>query len=266
MKALHIRVLNRKRTWLLLLITLLMNGLFFYNNRSDSVFLSYVPLLSVWNQNMIYLESSSGAGLLYSVLFYFLAAMPLSDALVEDQETAFRNQLLLRRSKKDYIRTVFLGNFFYGGLFTVFPLLVHLALAFLVFPILPVNVINVNFYNKFLLGKLILISPLLFYVFRLVLVFLLGGGVASFALFLNTSQNNKYVGLFGVFVLEWLVQLLILLFNRITHQALRIHGIGELAVVLSITEGKATFLYTLVFFGLPLVYFWHLAKEEHPHA
>lgn len=262
MKDFSIRVLKRKRTLFLILFTFIINFLHFNKNIYNNIYLSYVPLLSIWNQNMVYLGTFDRAGLIYSFLIYVLAAIPLSDSIQEDRETGLINQMLIKRTKKDYIKTTYIANFIYGGIYAIFPLVVHFLIAFIIYPILPVNQININFQNNFLFASLILNNPIVFYLIRLIIVFMVGGGIASFALFINTVKNNKYIGLFGVFIIEWIIQLGFYYFNLITKKMIGIHVMSDIAISLAFKHYATTIIYTLIFYTIPILYFICLARKD----
>ncbi|MFC4619987.1 hypothetical protein ACFO4N_14835 [Camelliibacillus cellulosilyticus] len=132
---------------------------------------------------------------IYELIFPLLAALAFSDAYAEDVNTGLIKSILTKIEKKRYLLTRYTVNFCVGGIAAVFPLAINLLAEMTAYPM-----IDNNFYFGMALVTRDSFAPDLFYhhpiiyvMSRLVLLFLLGGILASVGLALSTVVRNRYI-------------------------------------------------------------------------
>lgn len=195
-----IRVFGRRRSLILLLAIFILNYVYFSGKIIEDPLLDVVVVQSAWTENILMQPSS--AGLVYSILIYILPSLSLSDVFVEDRETGYENIALLKKSPRTYVKENFVWNFIFGGLFLLMPVLVNLIIMLMIRPTWQMNYINSGLYNGMLFGHVFVSYTCLFYLLHFLKMFLAGGTIASFMMYINTKFSNKYIGMVAFIFLD----------------------------------------------------------------
>ena len=203
------RVFKRKRIIIIALIILLINVIDVVSRASGKVFTDKLVVQSAFLETMIANGSTNASNVLYTYLAFILAAMPMSDSLIEDKETGINKIYLLKISKKEYLIKRFLINFFYGGFFVAIVILLNLLIWLCIRPSLALTYYNTGLINEIFLVDLLVKNPIMFYLVTIFRIFLVAGVISSFAMLLNDIFNSKYIGLGGVFVIDLIITLII---------------------------------------------------------
>lgn len=189
-----IRVCRRPNFWLLIVVGLV---------------LALIPVIQTWphgvnNDYYVFYPRSAYISWMYfigstypiyALIFPLLASLSFSDAYAEDFNTGLIKNILTKVEKRKYLLVRFLVNFIVGGSVAVFPLVINFMGEMAAFPL-----INNNFYfgmnlvnNGNFWPGLFYQHPLLYTLVRLLLLFLLGGMLASLALAFSTVVKNRYI-------------------------------------------------------------------------
>ena len=203
------RVFKRKRIIIIALIILIINVIDIVSRASGKVYADKLVVQSAFLETMIANGSTNASNVLYAYLAFILAAMPMSDSLIEDKETGISKIYLLKISKKEYLIKRFFINFFYGGFFVAIVILLNLLIWLCIRPSLALTYYNTGLINEIFLVDLLVENPIVFYLVTIFRIFLVAGVISSFAMLLNDIFNSKYIGLGGVFVIDLIVALII---------------------------------------------------------
>ena len=203
------RVFKRKRIIIIALIIFIINVIDIVSRASGKVFTDKLIVQSAFLETMIANGSMYASNVLYTYLAFILAAMPMSDSLIEDKETGINKIYLLKISKKEYLIKRFLINFFYGGFFVAIVILLNLLIWLCIRPSLALTYYNTGLINEIFLVDLLVKNPIMFYLVTIFRIFLVAGVISSFAMLLNDIFNSKYIGLGGVFVIDLIITLII---------------------------------------------------------
>ncbi len=259
-RDLKIRFFKRKRVYLILTLALFINILDFSTSKVFPPIWNKTPLVSSLTQNIL-LNSSKISSLIFFFLAYPLAALPMSDCLVEDEESGARDQLILKKGRKKYIRETYRANFILAGLSLILPLIPNILIRMTKMPAWKLNYINAGLPNSTRFGPLLIKSPLLFFALTLFISFLGGGLIGSFAMFLNTRFKSRYLGLLGVLIVDLALSLVtdLLYFFGL---GLVIPSMQNVITPTSFSNPLLGIFYLLFFALLPLTYFYRLSKKE----
>lgn len=203
------RVFKRKRIIIIALIILIINVIDVVSRASGKVFTDKLVVQSAFLETMIANGSMYASNVLYTYLAFILAAIPMSDSLIEDKETGINKIYLLKISKKEYLIKRFLINFFYGGFFVAIVILLNLLIWLCIRPSLALTYYNTGLINEIFLVDFLVKNPIIFYLLTIFRIFLVAGVISTFAMLLNDILNSKYIGLGGVFVMDLIIALII---------------------------------------------------------
>lgn len=256
-KSYMIRTINRKKFLILCIIIFLINLLDFYNVNNEITYVDKHPLQSAWTMNMMMVGSWRLGGFLYMFLVFLLASIPLSDLLVEDRNSGLINQILLKVDKKTYIRSAYINNFIYGGIFSLLPVIINLLLWMMVRPLFSMNFISANISNSVFLFKLFLSCTPLFFIVHFLFIFILGGMIASLSLLINDKLNNLYVGGLVVLAIDIILSICFLILGDIAH-----YGLRELIINRSFPDNIYSRIYLIIVFILPILYMKNKVRKE----
>lgn len=258
-KSYLIRTINRKRFLILLVATIVINFFDFYKGNNEVTYVDRFPLQSALNMNMLVQGSWRLGGILYMFLVFVLAALPLSDVLVEDRKSGYTNQILLKISKKTYIKSLYVNNFIFGGLFALLPVFINLFLWMMVRPLFAMNYISGNLGGFEFLANLFVDCTPVFFILHFFFVFFVGGMIASLALITNDKLNNQYVGGLAVLAIDIFVSIICLIYSSVTHSKNSLTGLRELVINRSLPTNIISWVYLTVCLLIPIIY---LKKKE----
>lgn len=203
------RVYKRKRIIVIALTILIINIIDIYTRSSAKVFTNKLIVQSAYLETMIANGNTGSASIIYTFLSFIIASLAMSDALVEDRESGINKTYMLKITKKEYLLKRFFINFFYGGFFVALVLIINLLLWLCIRPSFALTYYNTGLINEIFLVDLIVKSPVLFYLFTFLRIFLVAGIMASFSMLINDIFSSKYAGIGGVFVFDLTLTLII---------------------------------------------------------
>lgn len=175
---------------------------------------------------------------IYFIIIPILATLPYGTSYFSDMKKGYINQLVTRTSKSKYLITKYLVCFILGGGVTVFPLILNLVIAGMIFPMTTPMVASsytairsVQFF-----GNLFYTQPLLYVFIGLFIVFVYSGLLATFGLFSSRYSNYEWIVLMTPFVLYLFLNSLFSLFDLYSWQPLMFlnlgYGIEEIIAVI----------------------------------
>lgn len=257
-----IRVFKRKRVRILITIVVLINFLDISNRVIKDPLKNAIPLQSAFNENILFNGSMYIAFILYQFVVFFLAALGLSDLIAEDMKTGFINIELTKKSKKEYLRKAYINNFIIGGLFAIFPILINILIWLTLRPTFALNFINSGFTNYLRFESVLKISPILFYIVVLLNIFVMGGIIASFSMYLNTKFKNMYIGLIAVLIIDVLIQFIMAIISDLLKIYIGFGGLTRLTSDIYFNVGVLDIIYLVLIFIIPIIYFTNLSRRK----
>lgn len=258
-----IKIFRKKNIMFMLFVIIFINFLNFYFSNNQVTYLNVNPLQSCWNMNLLMTGTFTMAGLIYSFLAFIMASLPLSNSLVEDGNCGILDQIAIRMPIKTYIVKTYIYNFLAGGLFVIMPLVINIVLWMLVRPMFAMNYISAGLANFIFLSDLFVKSPLLFHLIHLFIVFIGGGLIASFSLYLNTKFNNKYIGFLLVLVIDLLASLIFYFVSIVLNKDIVLVSLRSLLVEMSFSNPLISLIYLLTILLIPIYYLYKLAKRRY---
>lgn len=261
-KSYLIRTINRKRFLILLVATIVINFFDFYKVNNEVTYVDRFPLQSALNMNMLIQGSWRLGGILYMFLVFVLAALPLSDVLVEDRKSGYTNQILLKISKKTYIKSLYVNNFIFGGLFALLPVFINLFLWMMVRPLFAMNYISGNLGGFEFLANLFVSCTPVFFILHFFFVFFVGGMMASLALIINDKLNNQYVGGLVVLAVDIIVSIICMIYSSVTNSNSILKGLRELIINRSLPSNIISWVYLTLCLLIPIIYLKQKEKSE----
>lgn len=141
----------------------------------------------------MYFESNSYH--IYGLILPLLAALSYADAYAEDFNTGLIKGILTKVAKKKYLLIRYTVNFLVGGFVVMFPVVVNFMANMAAFPLIDnhpiygMPIVSIDSFWPSLFYQL----PLIYIIVRMLLLFLLGGMLASLGLALSTVVKNRYV-------------------------------------------------------------------------
>lgn len=143
------------------------------------------------------------AARVYLLIWPILAAMPYGSNYYVERKSSIYNQLVTRSNKKVYLLAKFLAVFLSGGVIVSFPSLLDILLNALVCPyeVMDVSSSIASVFNGWFLSSLYYTCPWLHAVIWCVVLFFLGGSVASLSFLFGTKVQFRTIVLLTPFAL-----------------------------------------------------------------
>lgn len=203
MKFFNIRVFNKKKIGIFLLFLFLINFVAFTSYPIGDVFDKRL-LQSPWTESVM--VNMGTASFLNAVYVFVFSGFVYADAFVIDKTTGLTNIIASKLDYKKYIRRTLVYNFIIAGIFAMLPALVNLLLWFTVRPNVPLVYFNImNIGRSDLFAYVFLKSKLVFHILHFIKIFLCGGLIATFAIFINTKFNNRFLGSMIPYILDLII-------------------------------------------------------------
>ena len=136
------------------------------------------------------------------VNFSFVASLIYADSYAEDFNSGLIKNILTKVEKRQYLLVRFFVNFIIGGSAVVFPLIINFLANMTAFPLIHNNYyfgMDVVIMSDFL-PNLFYHHPIFYIFIRVVILFFLGGTLATLSLALSTAIKNRYVVLIFPFL------------------------------------------------------------------
>lgn len=195
------RIMNRPIFWLLILVGLI---------------LALLPAIQLWPHGLtddfyaFYPRSPYVSWMffgadtynIYTLIFPLVAALAYADAYAEDFNTGLIKNILTKVEKRKYLLTRYFVNFCIGGIVAVFPLVINFLVEMAAYPLIENNFyfgMNLIHEGGFF-PDLFYHHPLVYVVVKVLILFLLGGMLASLGLAVSTVVKNRYVVLIFPFL------------------------------------------------------------------
>lgn len=208
MKFFNMRALNKKKLALFAIFLIFINYLSLTSYPIKDNF-DKMALQSPWVENIL-CDNTTTASYIYALYVFIFSGFIYADSLVIDRESGLMNIIASKIDNKKYMIKTLCYNFFIAGIFALIPALVNLCLWFSVrtnSPLVYFNTMNMNPDALFL--GVFFKSHIAFYILHFIKIFLCGGSIATFAIFINTSLNNKYIGMVVAFIIDILLSLIL---------------------------------------------------------
>ena len=208
MKFFNMRALNKKKLALFAIFLIFINYLSLTSYPIKDNF-DKMALQSPWVENIL-CDNTTTASYIYSLYVFIFSGFIYADSLVIDRESGLMNIIASKIDYKKYMIKTLCYNFFIAGIFALIPALVNLCLWFSVrtnVPLVYFNTMNMNPDALFL--GVFFKSHIAFYILHFIKIFLCGGSIATFAIFINTSLNDKYIGMVVAFIIDILLSLIL---------------------------------------------------------
>lgn len=255
MKYFNLRTIRKEKIGLVIIFTLIINYL---SLTSCDIVDNFDKALaqSPWTENILL---GGNAGSMIFVLYVFIiGGLMASDIFVDDKKTNLNNILLGKISYGQYVKKALVYNFIIAGIFSIIPALVNILLWLCIRPNVPLTYFNtMNIFNHYLFAGVFMKSIILFYLLHFIKIFIIGGLIASFAMYLNTKFANKYLGLVLVLVIDLLFEVLENLFPMSYVDTNLFWIIYDMR-----KPSTLTLIIGLIFLVLPLLYFNNYAKKS----
>lgn len=253
MKFFNMRALNKKKLALFAIFLVLINYLSLTSYPIRDTF-NKMSLQSPWVENIMC--SNSTASYIYTLYVFIFSGFIYADSLVLDKESGLLNIIASKIDYKTYIVKTLVYNFFIAGVFAVIPAIVNLCLWFTVRTNVPLVYFNImNMHPDALFLGVFLKSHLAFYILLFIKIFLCGGIIATFAIFINTSLNNKYIGMVVTFIMDILLSLILV---RVMPNV----GVSLFIFVSSLMKPDILTLIIFLVFLLPSIIYFALRIKE----
>lgn len=167
--------------------------------------------LSVFNKWMGFESVSLQAELFYTLL-PLLAVLPFADSFYADKKSGYLKNLFIRTKKRHYFVAKYCAVFLSGAAALAVPLVASLGLTAAILPSLPPEPATSFFtVNELLLWNDIFVSTPYLYVFLIILLNLLFGGLlAVLAIALSDLIGNRFAILLAPFLLYLFTKYLVI--------------------------------------------------------
>lgn len=203
MKFFNIRVFNKKKIGIFLVFLFLINLISLTSYPIVDNFDKRL-LQSPWTESVM--VNMGTASFLNAVYVFVFSGFIYADAFVIDNNTGLTNIIASKLDYRKYIKRTLVYNFIIAGIFAILPALVNLLLWFTVradVPLVYFNTMNISRGDLFV--YVFLKSKLVFYILHFIKVFLCGGLIATFAIFINTKFNNRFLGIMIPYILDLII-------------------------------------------------------------
>jgi ABC-type transport system involved in multi-copper enzyme maturation permease subunit len=189
------RIFTRPTFWLVLILGTILSVyasyIYWPTNVTHDFYLNYPrsPYVT-W-----FLIGDMPSAHIYNILFPLLASIVFADSYAEDVNSGYIKNILTRVKKKKYYATRYISNFCVGGLVATFPLMLNFFINMLVFPLIENN----YYYGMNLIQEqdifhhIFYSNPLIYVFLRILLLFILGGVLASIGLTCSLFIKNRYI-------------------------------------------------------------------------
>lgn len=207
MKFFNIRALTKGKIAIIIIFTILINYLSIISYPIVDNFYEY-KLQSPWTENiLIFITTGS---VMYSIYVFIITGLMYADTFVVDKKSGLKNIIVTKESWKKYVTKTLTYNFVIGGIVAIIPAFVNVLLWFCLRPNVPLVYFNtMNIFNSDFFGSVFMYNKFLFYILQFAKIFLIGGVLANFAMYLNTRFNNRYIGLVMGYIINNILQIVI---------------------------------------------------------
>ncbi|AYG01124.1 hypothetical protein D7I46_08475 [Lactococcus allomyrinae] len=152
------------------------------------------------------------AFVIYKFLFPLIASMGVGDLVAEDLNSGYIKSFIPRSNFKKYLSQNMLLSFFIGGIISIVPAVVNFISLFFFIPHTALN----PYYSMFLVDSQEFIpqlyygNPLIYFIIRIVFIFIFGGALSVFATSISFLMRNRYLSLaipmFLVLFIDMIIQ------------------------------------------------------------
>lgn len=256
MKFFNIRALTKGKIAIVIAFTFIINILSTSMGKITDNF-DKPWLQSPFTENI--LIQSSSASFMFVIYVFIVAGLMYADAFVVDKKTGLKNIIFTKMPWKKYVRKTLIYNFFIGGLFAIIPVVVNILMWFCLRANVPLVYFNtMGIVNENLFSKIFMDNKILFFILHIIKIFLIGGILSNFALYVNTRFNNKFMGLVLGYIVDLLSIIVASLFNNLS-VSVSFSGLLESSAY---RPDCLTLLNLLLFVVPVIVYFRRFSNKE----
>lgn len=147
-------------------------------------------------------NSLSVHSFLYFMILPLLASLPFADSFYLDVTKGFISEICTRVHKSNYFAGKYIAVFFSGAVTAVFPLLLNFFLCLSIYPALkPEPTSGYSHLSSTSLSELYYNDPVIFLLIHYLMIFLMAGLLATFALSASYYCNYQFLALISPFLL-----------------------------------------------------------------
>lgn len=196
-----------------------------------------------------------GGTIVLLLIYPLLASLSYGDMITEEKQTGVQQLILTRMERGKYYRLHFLTGFLIGGISGIAALLFHLMMVLAFVPMVSISPIfsSALISEGYMFAQLYFQNLPLYFILRLMVLFLWSGTLAGLSLALSLWIRQRYIAL--------IIPFLILLLYDLTLGS-KLGQIGA-AVIFGERLTPATLMVFIgVFFSALLLYMWGARRER----
>lgn len=144
----------------------------------------------------------------YLLLFIMpiLVALPFGASFYQDVKSGYIKQIVLRISKKDYLKAKYFSTFISGGFVIVCPVLVNFLLMGLVYPFHKPYIYASQMYMESTLGiDLFFEHPFVYVAVYMMFLFITAGAMATICLLISMQISNYFSVIITPFIVSFIL-------------------------------------------------------------
>lgn len=184
------------------------------NHELKQWFLSYpvkIPgyfTLSIFT-NWIDGDQTTAGEAIFFTAFPLLASLPFSWSLLNEISSGYTNLILTRSAKGHYLFSKFTAVFLSGGMAVCTAMVLNFAANAWILPVAPTAPGLIASGDGYFLSKLLMTSPMVYVIARVITCFVWGGAIACLSLVLSLFLHNTVLVVLSPFVLFFGVSILV---------------------------------------------------------
>lgn len=157
-------------------------------------------------ENWIMFENYSMYRYIFLFIFPILAVMPYGMSYYMDVRSGYIKQMVSRMSMKTYARAKYIATFVSGGVAITVPMIMNFLFTATIFPMHKPYRFLGNMFGEQLLSGLFYNNPLIYTLFKLLLIFVVSGLMATISLLVSKYIFNYFSVFITPFVLTFLLE------------------------------------------------------------
>lgn len=180
----------------------------FLNCYSDTYYQDFMHSFVASPVGFFALINSTEITNLFVSLIPILCAVSFGDSYLEDLNSGFLKNILMRYPKTKYLNIKFLVNFTISGITIALPLLIQLIFLLITHPLIkPYKLYDAVFVGDFNIN-LYLNHPVLYILLWVFIAFIFSGIIGNIALSISIINRNKFIAVVAPFILTMVVHIL----------------------------------------------------------
>lgn len=185
---------------------------------------------------------------LYSYALFFVMAvivvLPYGASYYNDVKSGYIKQIVSRISVKTYTRAKYIATFISGGMVIVLPMIMEFLAVATIFPIhKPYRPSSIMFGEEKFLIDLFYDHPMIFTLFRILLVFIVAGLLATISLLVAKFISNYFSILITPFIFTFILEVCV-----------RLIGKDEISFACSLQAQSGSYNYGILFAQIAAIF------------